>query len=213
MNSAFATDCLADALKDKRQLDDVPLSQQHIGDLLLPTGHLVACDPMLFGLKQEPFSRQFPRGKFPVLVSVATIAGFEFVAYAAIRFSKSSPVRWDILTVGDEDATTLRDGEYFGYPVDTGTGCFVDYSVSRVVKPRSRGWREISAKLTAEMENPEMNHLNGFNVQVGPVNLIAFSSGYGDGIYGTFAGFDTHGNVCAVVTDFGVVPARAGHPS
>lgn len=38
----------------------------------------------------------------------------------------------------------------------------------------------------------------------GQQNLVAFSSGYGDGVYASYAGFDSDGEVSIVVTDFGV---------
>jgi hypothetical protein len=40
----------------------------------------------------------------------------------------------------------------------------------------------------------------------GDGNLIAFSSGYGDGVYANYAGFDAEGEVTIILTDFSVVP-------
>ncbi|MBW4474008.1 MAG: DUF4241 domain-containing protein [Stenomitos rutilans HA7619-LM2] len=37
-------------------------------------------------------------------------------------------------------------------------------------------------------------------------NVIAFSSGWGDGIYPTYFGFNESGEVVSVITDFGVCP-------
>ena len=39
-------------------------------------------------------------------------------------------------------------------------------------------------------------------MKFGDGNLIAFSSGLGDGLYATYAGLDSQGNVIVVVTDF-----------
>jgi hypothetical protein len=41
------------------------------------------------------------------------------------------------------------------------------------------------------------------------VNVIHFSSGYGDGSYPVFVGDDDQGNVCAVLTVFDVFDAEA----
>jgi hypothetical protein len=41
-------------------------------------------------------------------------------------------------------------------------------------------------------------------------NLIAFSSGYGDGRYGSYAGFNCEGDIVAVVTDFNVLAGEDG---
>jgi hypothetical protein len=45
-----------------------------------------------------------------------------------------------------------------------------------------------------------------FPQSFGGANLIAFSSGYGDGMYATYAGFDADGQVSVAVTDFNVIP-------
>lgn len=37
-------------------------------------------------------------------------------------------------------------------------------------------------------------------------NLVAFSSGYGDGMYATYAGLDQANEIAVIVTDFSVVP-------
>ena len=36
-------------------------------------------------------------------------------------------------------------------------------------------------------------------------SLASFSTGYGDGTYGTYVGYDEKGNVCRLLTDFGIV--------
>lgn len=36
-------------------------------------------------------------------------------------------------------------------------------------------------------------------------NLAAFSTGYGDGFYATYVGYDQKGKICRLLTDFGVV--------
>ncbi len=193
---------ISDILKTRNQRDDVPLVHQHIGDLQLPTGQLVACDPLLVTARRKPFSLQLPCGNFPVFVSVESIEEFKFTRHAIIQFSDGPPVRWEMMTVRGQDLEEPSAGQYFGYPVDTGTGCFFDFSMTRAAEPKSHFWKTIRASLAAKMESPQFNLLNGFNVQASTTNLIAFQSGFGDGVYGTFAGFDADGRVCAVVTDF-----------
>ena len=42
-----AREYLAVALRDGFQIDDIRLVHRRVGDLLLPTGELVACDPVV----------------------------------------------------------------------------------------------------------------------------------------------------------------------
>jgi Protein of unknown function (DUF4241) len=44
------------------------------------------------------------------------------------------------------------------------------------------------------------------DMRFGDGNLIAFSSGYGDGVYASYAGFHAEGEVTIILTDFSVGP-------
>src|SRR5689334_7637119 len=113
MSLPVPPDYLAKALMGECRVKDLTLTHRHVGDLSLPTGQLVACDPLVFP-EMEPFSLPMPRGAFPVILSIAQIATDQRVAFATIRFRQSSPVAWDMLTVGDQDTATLKEGEVFG---------------------------------------------------------------------------------------------------
>ncbi len=41
-------------------------------------------------------------------------------------------------------------------------------------------------------------------------NVVAFASGFGDGAYPSYAGFDRDGRIVAVLTDFGILDAAKG---
>jgi len=48
------------------------------------------------------------------------------------------------------------------------------------------------------------------SVEVDPTthaNVVAFASGFGDGTYPSYAGFDRDGRVVVVLTDFGILDA------
>src|SRR4051794_1533653 len=88
---------LANALKAECHLAGMALFQHRIGDLLLPTGKLVACDPVAYP-ETEPFSLSLPEGRFPVILSVARIQDDQRVAFAIIQFRTDAPVRWEALS-------------------------------------------------------------------------------------------------------------------
>jgi hypothetical protein len=105
------------------------------GELCLPSGRLIAADPALVYGDAEPFSRAVPRGAFPVTLSVAHVAHpagdgtravEERVNAAMIRFADDRPVRWELAVLDGEDAASLGEREVFGYPVESGFGCFID---------------------------------------------------------------------------------------
>ena len=60
--------------------------------------------------------------------------------------------------------------------------------------------------MMAEMEKTYRHTWSWLNLPVGDANLVAFSSGLGDGLYATYAGLNADDQVVAVVTELEVVP-------
>jgi hypothetical protein len=198
---------LALALEHERQVKNITLAHHQIGNLQLPTGALVACDPFV-AMDAQPLTVLLPRGTFPVVLRIAQIANDQRVAFASIRLKEDAPVRWKMLLVGNQDASTLKNDEIFDYGVDAGTGCFMDKSAATALDQAMRANAEFYETLIAEMEKTYTHTWSWLDMKFGEGNLIAFSSGYGDGAYATYAGYNANGELCAVVTDFGVVPAN-----
>lgn len=196
---------LANALRDSLDLDQMTLKHHPIGDLILPTGQLVACDPLVC-TESKPFNLTLPRGRFPVILSVAKIATDQRVAYAVIRVRQTPAITWKMMTRGEQDPSTLEGDQIFGYPVDAGVGCFMDHSTARALDDRLREEELYYETILEEMEKTYVHTWNWCDLPFGDGNLIAFASGYGDGFYATYAGFDSAGEVCVVVTDFRVAP-------
>ena len=82
-----------------------------------------------------------PVGRHPVLLLSSArdpdLVGD--VAAAMIRVAPGDPVSWELAVVPGQDVTTLQPGEFFGYPVDSGTGAFA--SAEAVESLLDGGWR------------------------------------------------------------------------
>lgn len=196
---------LAAALQDGYTAENMTLTHRHVGDLVLPTGKLVGCDPFVCPEK-EPFNLSLPSGTFPVVLSVAQIDDDQRVVYAIIRLSQAAPVAWEMLTVGDQDTSALVMGEIYGYPVDSGTGCFMDRATALLLAKKMRENADYYETLVDEMEKTYTSTWDWLDMRFGDGNLIAFSSGYGDGVYATYAGRDSEGKVSVIVSDFNIAP-------
>ena len=61
--------------------------------------------------------------------------------------------------------------------------------------------------MIAEMDKTYRHTWSWLDMKLGGGNLIAFSSGYGDGSYASYAGFDSERHVSVVVTDFAIIPS------
>jgi len=207
MRSPFSPEYLKAALQDGYSVSNTKLVHRVVGDLLLPTGRLVACDPFV-SLDAEPFSLLLPKGRFPVVLVLAEIATDQRVAFALVHFSRSAPVRWEMLTTGSQDISNLKDGEIFGYGVDSGTGCFMDSSASRLLNDAMRKDPNYYETLSKEMDKTYRHTRSWLDTKFGDANLVAFSSGYGDGFYATYVGLDSDNEIATVVTDFAVLPSE-----
>jgi Protein of unknown function (DUF4241) len=199
-----SSDYLALALQSNLAHRRGKLIHQQVGNVELRTGELVACDPFVC-LDARPFQTKVLTGTFPVTLSIEESSGDQRVAFASIRLKPGVPVKWEMLLVGDQRVEELKPGEVFGYPVDSGTGCFMDVVAAKALDQRMRASPDFVEIMIAEMEKTYRHTWSWLNMKFGDANLVAFSSGLGDGVYASYSGMDTSGCVSVIVTDFGVV--------
>lgn len=182
-----------------------------IADLVVPTGFIVACDPFVF-FDSVPFTTQIPIGTYPVILSVVNFGDDQRVAYAKLHISDKPVVKWEMAILPNQDKSSLKDDEFYGYPVDAGTGCFMDAEAARVFlkKLEDEVWTDeysYSDFMVAEMEKNYVHTWNWANLKLDESkgNLITFTSGLGDGSYASYFGFDNKGNITSLITDFFVI--------
>jgi hypothetical protein len=176
-----------------------------ISDLVVPTGFIVACDPFVC-FDSPPFAPQIPVGTYPVILSVLQWNDDQRVAYAKLHISNEPSIEWKMALLPNQDLSTLtEEDEYFGYPVDAGTGCFMDKSAANILLTKDENYSQF---MITEMEKHYVHTWDWTNIELDSetkANLIAFKSGLGDGIYPSYFGFDANGKVTSLVTDFLVV--------
>jgi len=188
---------------------------EYLADLVLPTGSIVACDAIV-SRAAPPFQKKVPPGRYPVVLSLANpntgyLAGKQY-PFAQVRLSDKRPVRWEMATRAGEDLASLdpdNEDDFFGYPVDSGTGCFMDESARQLWDDLDEeADRVFTDALIAKMgQQPTATESIwvAANVVVDPMtgaNLIAFPSGVGDGLYPSFWGYDADDKLACLITDF-----------
>jgi len=183
---------------------EVILEVKSLGNLLLSSGEIVACDAFI--PERRAFENAVPAGSYSVLISVAHFrGGDQRVAAAAVCFSAVQPARWTLATVPGQEATALREDEYFGYPVDSGTGCFMDREALEIWQKETADGADRLSKL---MRDHYVHTWDWANLTLDAatwLNLIAFSSGMGDGSYPSYWGHGPDGDLVCLVTDFQVL--------
>ncbi|MFJ5307830.1 DUF4241 domain-containing protein [Streptomyces sp. NPDC088350] len=184
------------------------------GQLWLPTGQVVACDPFvcLGGGEAEPFTVAVAPGHYRVEAAVATITHRDEppsddphlrVAAARLVIRDEPTTTWELALQPGQDLTELTEDEFYGYGVDAGTGCFYDASVDGSF-PECEG---DEGPLWDAFEKD--GHAPGPYLVTSPSTghtLAAFGSGWGDGAYPTWIGRTAAGEVTCFVTDFFVAP-------
>lgn len=186
-----------------------------IGELVVTTGGIVACDPF-FCSDPQPFAVKVPPGRYPVILSLASIAGDQRVAYAKLHVGDKPASRWEMAYWPDEELSSLKEGEVFYYSVDSGTGCFMDQEAAALHVQKLDSDDEYEGYLTDEMEVNYVNTWDWADINLNAVtgaNIIIFTSGWGDGGYPSYFGYDENGMVVALVTDFRLFEDKEVYPA
>ncbi len=195
------------------QLSPVPFRIIDGGEVLLPSGAIVACDPFVSD-DRPAFVQNVPKGRVRVRFSYPMVHGEHGgrVAFARADFSQTTVARWEMALIPGQDISTLKKDEIFGYPVDAGTGCFADAEAFAALREKSAAEPNLTEAWIGEGEEAAkpLGMTFYLNKSLGPANIIMFTSGWGDGFYASYFGFDAAGAVAALLTDFAVIDWSEG---
>lgn len=185
-------------LTDYGTLLEVAVRQ--VGKLKVTSGKIVVCDPC-YGGDHRALARRIPKGNYPVLLSAADGC----IAAAMLRLRKSKVVRWELALWPGQSKDELHEGQFFGYGVDAGTAAFLDFEQDRYLDELPKDQPLIPLDQISK-NDPFSGRWSDtvFDSKTG-ANMIAFSSGEGDGSYGSYWGFDRNDNIASLVTDFRIL--------
>ena len=129
--------------------------------------------------------------------------------------SERAAVRWEMATPQGQTLSALMTGEVFGYPVDFATGCFTDADVLSTLEANEATRTDVADESKQfyhrldDMQDktylPTWSWADLIVDETTGANVIAFSSGFGDGFYTSYWGYDASDQRVALVTDFGVL--------
>ncbi|HEX8177209.1 MAG TPA: DUF4241 domain-containing protein [Pyrinomonadaceae bacterium] len=196
-------------------VQDATISTHQIGELIVPSGEIIACDPLIGPDTRYYFKKTVTPGHYPVIVSVANFqpSGESRFACAMLRISDKSPVRWEVASINEPNTNQTEDR--ISYSVDAGTGCFMDLDAAQVLEELTTDADEFESccdRILAEMDKHSFGKYRTagwVNMRVSDDiegNIITFSSGWGDGGYASFWGYDAAGKLTSLVTDFALFP-------
>ena len=175
-----------------------------VGPVNLPSGRVVAGDPF-YAPGAAPFSDPLPPGRHPVDVLVTMRGAFDTVVAARVLVDGASVSTWrPAHVVGQVESAA---DEPNGYGVDSGTGSFTSAEAATLIED---GYDRYADDLLKALQAASPHRWIRMPLDpLGPtgvgLDIVAFPSGFGDGAFPTWVGFDRAGRAVAFMTDFGVL--------
>lgn len=204
-----------------------------IGPCDIPSGQILVRDPLCYleDRAEQPYFCTAATGSYRTEICVVKPdEEGDCARYAAARlqFSKVPAVRFEEALIGNEDLEGLEDESYFGFPVDAGLACICDETLHQAFcdfaehwyqeHPNGNLYDDYFAVLFAEsyQAHPEFQREGGdwlnWMIPGTQYHLPLFQSGFGDGIYPAYWGYDTNGNICQLVIQFIDIQLAHGQP-
>ena len=208
---------------EQSMIGNVKIEQMKIGKIKLHDGDLFVSDPLgVLEKNSLPYFQTVPSGEFDVNVCVA-LPKNDSHRYAAvmIRFSDENAVRFEEALIGNEDISEIQlfsKGEFFGHNTLSGLVCVCDTETKEAFCDFRDKW---------EFENEGLNFYSDYLIKVfhnsyreRPLyqraegewliykipntncEILIVQSGYGDGGYPTYFGYNSNNKICSVVLHF-----------
>ncbi|CAA7194001.1 hypothetical protein CHRY9293_00380 [Chryseobacterium potabilaquae] len=198
-------------LFSKHFVESPLLESFEVGKIYLSSGKLVACDPLITN-DMKYFSTEFPKGDFSVLLHKERESNC--VAYAEIIFSDAEVQQWQLATTEGQNVKNLSEGEVFGYPVESGMGCFMDIDTQenlndleqKLYKSKGVDFMGIYEEFFHDYFFDEKGAIDQYAFlkpsEKHPGTIFAFETGYGEGFYASYIAYDKNKLPVKIVTEF-----------
>ena len=198
-------------LFSKNFVENPMLETFEAGKIHLPSGKLVACDPLITHDMKE-FVIHFPVGDFPVFVHKERDSNC--IAYVEIVFGNQEVATWEMAVCDGQNIKDLKGEEIFGYPVESGMGCFMDLETQNLLNTLESELFEKKGKdflgIYEDFFHQHFYDENGAIDQFAFLKpyenkqgtIFAFETGYGEGFYACYIGFDEQKNPAKIIAEF-----------
>lgn len=201
---------------------DIVIHRRSIGELVLPSGRLLACDP-ISSLDGDPFEAQLEPGTYQAHLIIAELRDEKSVAYAVIDLQPSSTVRrWELAELPSSTETSIFNGDdEMGFAVDSTLAAFLDAETQaellnyhQIVMPEDNDyerhiWGRINKRRRTGAGWTTLDLRRDLAIPVADGrNMLLFDAGFGEGYFSTYLGYDQENQLVKIVTDFEVLDLR-----
>ena len=192
-----------------------------IGKINIASGKIIVADPLVYMERNTSYYLQkVPKGKFPIYICVAMMEdyGDRYVA-VKLEFSDKIATRYEEALVGNENLDNFKEGEFFGFFVDAGLGTIVDQDTNIAYCDFEEEWSknnpdagsiyddyfseifENSYKKYPKHQREGGDWIN-WTIPNTDLQVPMFQSGFGDGAYPVYFGYDENNEVVNLVIHF-----------
>lgn len=192
-----------------------------VGTVDVPSGKIICADPLDYLSGEHIFApvlaREIPKGSYPAEVSICRHDQIGIrMCTARLKIKDTKAVRYELAESEEETAAfKAKDGVMHGFPVDAGMMCFIDAGAAENFRRFLDKWHK---------ENPGKNHYDDYFAAFfaesdkklpayqreggdfmewtnpdGGERMVQIASGFGDGFYQSYWGFDETGEVCELI--------------
>lgn len=198
-------------LFSKNFVENPLLETFEVGKLHLSSGQLVASDPLLTPDKQA-FTTRFPKGDFSTFIHKERESNC--IAYVEIVFNSQEVATWEMAVCEGQNIKDLKGEEIFGYPVESGMGCFMDFETQNLLnalelelfEKRGNDFLGIYEEFFHQHFFTENGAIDQFAFLKPyahkPENIFAFETGYGEGFYACYIGFNKEKTPLKIIAEF-----------
>ena len=191
-----------------------------MGSVHFPTGNILVRDPLVYlHRNEEPYLQKAPVGIFPLETLVAEIEEdhYRYVA-TRVKFSDERAVVYREALTGNEALEDADGDSFFGFNVDAGLATVVDVKTRDAYCDFEDAWitenpdKNIYDDYFAKefeksyAQNPRFQRDGGdwinYPLERTDLSVPMIQSGFGDGRYPVYFGYDKNGTVCDLVIEY-----------
>lgn len=202
------------------EFEGMKLFRVPMGTVMLPTGNIIVCDPLVY-LHEDtlPYMTKVPVGTYAIETLAAEVEEnyFRYIA-TRICFTEEKPVRYELALTGKEDLSDREAVDSVGFPVDAGLATITDVKVRDAYCAFEQAWYEKNSdgnlyddffadvfaesyKKAPRFQRKEGDWIN-FVIPGTKYSIPMIQSGFGDGIYPVYFGYDKDDRICRLVVEY-----------
>lgn len=209
-----------DSYFTEKKIGEIEVDVLDIGEVNFPTGEILACDPFVELEDAKTYIQKASVGKYPVKICVVPSEEYgNRYACVKVEFNKNKPVIYELAVTGDEkEMDEANEDEFYGFGVDAGMGCVVDKKAQEEyikywdklkeddedIDPYNDLFDDLlseSAKNFPKYQR-EYGDWANWTIPDTDLNIPIFASGWGDGYYPCYFGYDENKKLCGFYIHF-----------